>query len=657
MDLLIAFLNSHKTNPKSARAALHALSSFLVAAGPTKDSAAPWSNPSATSGLLLNQSSGDNLHAVANKLVSESIIENVFDIMIITVHDKTTSSPRQQHSVATVDPAATQLLYGILKLDHNSGRILEKIAKKLNSDSVPPLAQAAVSSNTSSRVYASDIISQCQCCALVAACCTDRKSSWISPDFARSVANWLSTSNLNSWLFAYGLDMLMKMVRVIGPGSPGSRLRGSLSALASVAVNAGIKFYYDYTKEDDWRRIQVKMNGYLSQGPLDGYWTLLSVVNDDLINKRFLRGLSGISGGGIRKLISITSFSGLMDLTDILVDCCLTDLLAVLQSVVAVTQLQLVNSQEGSRRFQQLLDSLLLQISADEKTIDSLSSGNFIPGLVNAMAEFDSGSSGLAVLSALTQTSQSAVQNVVSAKVLELMATNKYLESPDEKILEESLSLISNIARSGSSFYPAIHEKLSPYDDLVMLLHRASSNVKSKVCSLVGNMARHSAFFYVHLTPLVPLLDSACRDQDSSCRKFASFAIGNLAFHSAALYGELRAVIPILVTLLQDEDEKTRANSAGALGNFVRNSSVLVSSMMAAGALEALLAAACCSPMDSSGRIALFSLGNLAMHPASKEALKSICNGRIDRIVSQARQNKDGQTVKYCDRLLNKLGS
>jgi fused-like protein len=168
-------------------------------------------------------------------------------------------------------------------------------------------------------------------------------------------------------------------------------------------------------------------------------------------------------------------------------------------------------------------------------------------------------------------------------------------------------------------------------------------------------MARHSAFFYPHFATLVPLLMDACMDDDSNCRKFASFAIGNLAFHSALLYGELRPVIPVLIALLRDEDEKTRANAAGALGNFVRNSSVLVSAMVGYGAVEALLVTASQVPIDSSGRIALFSLGNLAMHAASKDVLKQGGQGRVERIMMHARSSKDSQTVKYCERLLTKL--
>lgn len=167
------------------------------------------------------------------------------------------------------------------------------------------------------------------------------------------------------------------------------------------------------------------------------------------------------------------------------------------------------------------------------------------------------------------------------------------------------------------------------------------------------------------LTQLIPL----CADADPSCRKFASFALGNSAFHSAALYDELAPAIPELLRLLGDEDEKTRANAAGALGNLVRNSPELCGAMIREGALRGLFdlvdlrlprgsqpAAIELFVADSSVKIALFSLGNLAVHAECRETLTAamptveLCSDLT------ATCTRDELIHRYAQRLRQKLG-
>ena len=61
------------------------------------------------------------------------------------------------------------------------------------------------------------------------------------------------------------------------------------------------------------------------------------------------------------------------------------------------------------------------------------------------------------------------------------------------------------------------------------LLAHADPSVRSRVCNLVGNLCRHSAFFCEVLreTHLLPVLIARCGDTDRATRKFACFAIGN----------------------------------------------------------------------------------------------------------------------------------
>merc|ERR1712032_1247359 len=201
------------------------------------------------------------------------------------------------------------------------------------------------------------------------------------------------------------------------------------------------------------------------------------------------------------------------------------------------------------------------------------------------------------------------------------------------------------------------------------LLSCDNANVRAKACNAIGNMARHSDSFYEaikHAGVLLQLV-TLCTDGDQACRKFASFAVGNSAFHSGALYRDLAPAIPHLLRLLEDDDEKTRANAAGAIGNLVRNSGELCPLMIQEGALQALYNLVdtrrprdCANSeailerfvVDSSVKIALFSLGNLAVHSDCRTEMKNsikiieLCH------TLTALCSRDEMIHKYAQRLL-----
>jgi fused-like protein len=120
------------------------------------------------------------------------------------------------------------------------------------------------------------------------------------------------------------------------------------------------------------------------------------------------------------------------------------------------------------------------------------------------------------------------------------------------------------------------------------LIENKDSNIRSKVCNLIGNICRHSSFFYDKILNhgLISAAINCCRDPDRNTRKFACFAVGNAGFHNDKLYEHLRPCVSLLVELLKDSEEKTRANAAGALGNFVRNSDALCEELIKHGALD-----------------------------------------------------------------------
>lgn len=152
-------------------------------------------------------------------------------------------------------------------------------------------------------------------------------------------------------------------------------------------------------------------------------------------------------------------------------------------------------------------------------------------------------------------------------------------DSNPPSILVDALIIISQLARAnkqGFNTYETI-SKATILPCVCRLLEHPDAGVRARVCNLVGNLCRHSSYFYTALERfgVLPLLIERCCDPDKGARKFACFAIGNAGFHNAVLYEALWPAVGPLVSLLNDEEEKTRANAAGALGNLVRNGSQL----------------------------------------------------------------------------------
>ena len=159
-------------------------------------------------------------------------------------------------------------------------------------------------------------------------------------------------------------------------------------------------------------------------------------------------------------------------------------------------------------------------------------------------------------------------------------------------------------------------------------------------------------------TTLLSRLIGRCADPDPSTRKFACFAVGNAAFHGSLLYPHLDGSVPHLVAALRNNDDdddhhdgggtgrgggddKCRANAAGALGNLVRNSSELCGQLNAYGAAELLLDVATSDPSQAPRRIALFSLGTLAVYSTCRSALECLDNPPLlERLAAIERDTK-----------------
>ena len=257
--------------------------------------------------------------------------------------------------------------------------------------------------------------------------------------------------------------------------------------------------------------------------------------------------------------------------------------------------------------------------------------------------------------------------------------------------LVDVLLCISQLARIRKEHYAAIHNA-GLYPQLKTLLtFQSDPAVRARTCNLVGNLCRHSDFFYEALrtSGIVDALVARCSDADKATRKFACFAVGNAGFHSSVLYPHLANAIPALVAILRGgpgtpggdstEEEKTRANAAGALGNLVRNGASLCGALVETGAVDALVEMVHVAASSGTGapsrpgsgvasdeaeasqsplKIALFSLGNMCAHAECRQWLlrpERHFLESLDALVSHG-GGADSVIVKYCARIESKLG-
>ena len=109
------------------------------------------------------------------------------------------------------------------------------------------------------------------------------------------------------------------------------------------------------------------------------------------------------------------------------------------------------------------------------------------------------------------------------------------------------------MARISKDFYENIHSA-NIYTDLKNLIVHTDASIRAKVCNLIGNLCRHTGYFYEKLLNfgLISAAIECCRDPDRNTRKFACFAVGNAGFHNDVLYEHLKPCVLLLVELLRD---------------------------------------------------------------------------------------------------------
>ncbi|KAL3635049.1 hypothetical protein CASFOL_022103 [Castilleja foliolosa] len=246
-----------------------------------------------------------------------------------------------------------------------------------------------------------------------------------------------------------------------------------------------------------------------------------------------------------------------------------------------------------------------------------------------------------------------------STRVRRLLAS-----SCPREVTMDFLMIISDLARMDKLFYEYINGA-DILEDLKRFLNHEDPNVRAKTCSAIGNMCRHSSYFYNLLAKhqIIGVLIDRCADPDKRTRKFACFAVGNAAYHNDSLYDELRRAIPQLKSLLiSDEEDKTKANAAGALSNLVRNSDRLCEDIVSKGAIQALLkVVGDCSKValnprkdainESPLKIALFSLLKMCAYPKCRQTIRS---SELFPLIAQLRQSPESTIANYATVIISK---
>jgi len=246
--------------------------------------------------------------------------------------------------------------------------------------------------------------------------------------------------------------------------------------------------------------------------------------------------------------------------------------------------------------------------------------------------------------------------------------------------------ILSQLAKSNENRYENVGEG-NPTFHLTKLLRHEDFNVRARAANALGNLCRHSDYFYPSfkkygtVSALTDRLSADEKEEPSALvRKFAAFAIGNAGFHSDSLYDDLRRSIVHLVRNIgnhygstfgggrkDENDAKTRSNAAAALGNLARNGDALIADLLANDVPKALILLAkeyasdkSTTRKNTSGRsdkqtpahVALFSLGNLCAHEECRVALIKL---GVRNALQQSRTSEDELLRKYALRVLAKL--
>ncbi|KAK7088085.1 serine/threonine-protein kinase 36-like isoform X2 [Littorina saxatilis] len=216
---------------------------------------------------------------------------------------------------------------------------------------------------------------------------------------------------------------------------------------------------------------------------------------------------------------------------------------------------------------------------------------------------------------------------------------NSLAESNPLSVVCDMVSITSHLVRTSPEHLGLVIIILKgakgDYSPLTSLIGHSSAVVKSRTCSLLGNLMKHDTQMYPVLGQRDKILQGlvkCLKDEDGNVRKGAAYAIGNASYHSGQLYPKLKSAIPALVELLRDPQTKTRANAASACGNLGMHAAVLCPELKKAKIMAHLLEVASHDSQPSVQVSALLALRSLCQQEDLRKELMVL--KAVDRLSS-----------------------
>ncbi|XP_067385529.1 serine/threonine-protein kinase 36 [Emydura macquarii macquarii] len=240
----------------------------------------------------------------------------------------------------------------------------------------------------------------------------------------------------------------------------------------------------------------------------------------------------------------------------------------------------------------------------------------------------------LSLLCHLVLSDERVIDQLVGAAAVSDRATtflSAILLSDSPLLTTDLLALLAHVARARPAHLPFLQKILGGPDAADQLLSRLLRHpehpIRSRACSLVGNLLRHGQDFPRALQSQAGLLERLLErlsDQDESVRRSASFAVGNAAYQDGSLPRALGKAVPGLVRLLSDRQGKTRCNAASALGNLGRQAAELGDVLLQNRAPHLLLDVACHDSQPAVQEAALIALRSISQQPPIHQVLVSL---------------------------------
>ncbi|GJN10615.1 hypothetical protein PR202_ga28723 [Eleusine coracana subsp. coracana] len=232
-----------------------------------------------------------------------------------------------------------------------------------------------------------------------------------------------------------------------------------------------------------------------------------------------------------------------------------------------------------------------------------------------------------------------------------------------KETLLDFLMIVSDLARMSKDFYEPI-DKAGLVGFLKNFLSSEDPDIRAKACSAIGNMCRHSSYFYGSLSAnkVIQLVVERCSDPDKRTRKFACFANPTSSVERQIENSD-GPYLNSLTYFLVLRRIKPKAMPAGALSNLVRNSDILCEDIVSQGAIQALLkmvssfSTVALSPSrrdaltESPLRIVLFALRKMCDHVICRNFLRS---SELLPVIVHLRQSPDPTISEYASAIASR---